>query len=142
MVEVRAEMSEGTRVSLSNRRHEWTADEPLDKGGEDTGPSPYELLAGALAACTLITLQLYCRHKGIHLESVSARYTHSKVPAEEAGDAGTGKKGLIDRIESHVTIRGDLTDVQRERLAQIVSRCPVHKTLEGGSTVVDEVEFA
>ncbi len=65
MAEITAELVAGTRVSLSNGRHEWLADEPLDKGGEDSGPSPYEMLLGSLAACTLITLVLYTRHKGI-----------------------------------------------------------------------------
>lgn len=142
MVEIRAELSEGTRVRISNGRHEWRADEPIEKGGEDTGPSAYELLIGALAACTLATLQLYCRHKQIELHSVSARYAHDKVPAAESGGAAAGRKGLVDRVSSQVTIRGEFDDAQRERLRQIVTRCPVHRTLEGGLTVVDEVTFA
>lgn len=142
MVEIQAELSEGTRVTLSNGRHEWRADEPLEKGGEDTGPSAYELLIGALAACTLATLQIYCRHKGIALQSVSARYTHAKVPAAETDGAAPGARGLVDRITSRVTIQGEFNDAQRERLSQIVTRCPVHRTLETGLTVADEVEFA
>ena len=135
MVEITAELVGGTGVALSNGRHTWSSDEPLDKGGEDTGPTPYELLLGSLAACTLITLVLYTRHKGIDLEAVTARYTHDKVPAPE------GQKGLVDRLTSHVTIRGAYDDPVRKRLEQIVGRCPVHKTIENGAHVVDEVEF-
>lgn len=136
MVEITAELTRGTRVTLSSGRHTWSADEPLDKGGEDTGPSPYELLLGSLAACTLVTLVLYARHKGIDLKGVSARYEHEKVPAPE------GQRGLVDRLTSYVTIEGEYDEATRERLAQIVSRCPVHKTLQAGAQVVDEVEFA
>ena len=32
MVEINAALTQGTRVSLSNGRHTWSADEPLDKG--------------------------------------------------------------------------------------------------------------
>lgn len=135
MAEITAELVAGTRVALSNGRHEWLADEPLDKGGEDTGPSPYEMLLGSLAACTLITLVLYTRHKGIDLAGVSARYGHEKVPAPE------GQKGMVDRLTSHVTIRGEYDEPTRKRLEQIVGRCPVHKTIENGAHVVDEVEF-
>jgi uncharacterized OsmC-like protein len=137
MVEITAELQEGLRISLSNGRHTWASDEPLDKGGEETGPSPYELLLGSLAACTLITLVLYARHKGIGLETASASYQHQKV----SGAEGSDRKGLVDRLTSQVTIGGDFDDAQRDRLAQIVSRCPVHRTLESDIELVDEVEF-
>ena len=105
------------------------------KGGEDSAPTPYEMLLGSLAACTLITLVLYTRHKGIELGPVSARYTHEKVPARE------GQTGLVDQLTSHVTIEGDYDEPVRKRLEQIVGRCPVHKTIENGAHVLDEVEF-
>jgi putative redox protein len=137
MVWITADLTENTRVELSNGRHTWNSDEPVDKGGEDTGPSPYELLLGSLAACTLITLQLYSRHKGITLQSASARYEHEK--RDEIDEAG--KKRIVDVLTSNVEIGGEFTDAQRQRLEQIVSRCPVHKTIEAGATVEDHVEF-
>jgi putative redox protein len=124
-------------VEVTNGRHTWKADEPLEKEGEDTGPTPYELLLASLAACTLITLQLYARHKGITLERVSARYEHQKHDDVDE----SGRKKVVDVLTSDVKIAGEFSEAQRERLAQIVSRCPVHKTIENGSRVVDRVEF-
>jgi hypothetical protein len=43
MTQITATLNEGLVVTLSNGRHEWTADEPLAAGGTDTGPNPYEL---------------------------------------------------------------------------------------------------
>ena len=137
MVWITADMSENTRVEVTNGRHTWKADEPLEKEGDDTGPTPYELLLASLAACTLITLQLYARHKGIALERVSARYEHQKQDDVDE----SGRKKVVDVLTSDVKIEGDFTEAQRERLAQFVSRCPVHKTIENGSRVVDRVEF-
>jgi putative redox protein len=137
MVSITAELGEKTRVTLENGRHEWRADEPAGKGGEDTGPSTYELLLSSLAACTLITLRLYCDHKGIDLRSASARYEHEKV--EEVDDRGRRKQ--VDVIRSRVEIGGEFTDAQRARLTQIVSRCPIHRTLEHGARARDEVAF-
>ena len=137
MVWITAEMSENTRVEVTNGRHSWKADEPLEKEGEDTGPTPYELLLASLAACTLITLQLYARHKGITLKRVSARYEHQKQDDVDE----SGRKKVVDVLTSDVKIEGEFSEAQRERLAQIVSRCPVHKTIENGSRVVDRVEF-
>lgn len=137
MVWITAELKENTRVEFSNGRHSWKSDEPVEKGGEDTGPSPYELLLSSLASCTLITLQLYARHKGITLDRVSARYEHEK----RDGVDQDGRKKVVDVLASHVEIEGDFTDAQRQRLEQIVSRCPVHKTIDAGATVEDHVEF-
>jgi uncharacterized OsmC-like protein len=141
MPRITATLSEGTVVTMSNGRHRWRADEPIDKGGTDTGPTPYELLLGSLAACTAITLSLYGKHKGIDLETVEAEYAYDRVHADDCRDCEEETTGFIDRVSSTVRIRGTLDDAQRARLAQIVSRCPVHKTLEKSVHVVDTVEF-
>jgi putative redox protein len=142
MPRITAELTSGTQVAISNGRHTWSADEPTDAGGDDTGPTPYELLMGALASCTLITLALYCRHKGIPLKSVTATYEFDRIHAKDCEDCEEPRKGLIEQISSHVRIAGDFDEAQRKRLAQIVERCPVHKTLAQGVRMVDRAEFA
>lgn len=69
MSQVTAQLNSGTVVQISNGRHEWAGDEPVAIGGTDSGPNPYELLLGSLAACTCVTLALYCQHKGLVLRS-------------------------------------------------------------------------
>jgi putative redox protein len=128
-------------VRLSNGRHEWTADEPADAGGTDTGPNPYELLLASLGACTCITIAWYCRNKGLSLSSVSASYDFSRVHAADCEDCDIPEKGFIDRITSDVHISGDFDDAQKKRLAQIAERCPVHKTLEHGIVFDDRARF-
>ena len=140
--QITATLTSGMAVSLSNGRHEWTADEPIALGGTDTGPNPYELLLASLAACTCITLSYYCQHKGIALESVSASYDFARVHADDCEDCDDPRTGFIDKITSHVRINGDFDDVQRKRLAEIVERCPVHKTLANGVAFSDNATFS
>jgi putative redox protein len=83
MTQITATLTSGMAVTVSNGRHEWFGDEPLEAGGTDTGPSPYELLLGSLAACTCVTLAWYCKHKGLPLKSVSATYDFSRVHADD-----------------------------------------------------------
>ena len=141
MTQITATLSEGMVVTLSNGRHEWTADEPLAAGGTDTGPNPYELLLGSLAACTCVTLAWYCQHKGLPLKSVSTTYGFSRVHARDCEDCDVPEKGFIEQITSNVHIEGDFDEAQQKRLAQIATRCPVHKTLAHGITIEDNATF-
>ncbi|MDX1619584.1 MAG: OsmC family protein [Nitriliruptorales bacterium] len=142
MHEITATLEEGYAVTIStDEGHEWQADEPEDKGGTDTGPNPYELLMGSLAACTVITLSMYAQRKGWALTGVTATYRHDRVHADDCADCEDDMLGYIDRVTSEITIEGDLDDEQRDRLGDIAAKCPVHKTLEKGVHIIDSVKF-
>ncbi|MCH8159410.1 MAG: OsmC family protein [Proteobacteria bacterium] len=141
MARVTAKLTSGMVVQLSNGRHEWTGDEPLAAGGTDTGPDPYELLLGSLAACTCVTISAYCLHKGLPLKSVSTTYDFSRIHADDCRDCDLNDKGFIEQITSNVHIEGDFDAAQRKRLAQIAQRCPVHKTLARGVQFEDNATF-
>lgn len=100
------------------------ADEPADVGGLDSGPTPYELLGAALGACTAMTLRLYAGRKGWPLNRATVRVLHSRTA------------GGKDRFAREVTLEGSLNDDQKRRLLEIADRCPVHKTLDGGSEII------
>jgi putative redox protein len=141
MTRITATLESGMAVTLSNERHEWLADEPRDAGGTDTGPNPYELLLGSLAACTCVTISSYCQFKKLPLESVSASYDFSRVHADDCKDCDIPDRGFIEQITSNVHIEGNFDDAQRKRLAQIAERCPVHKTLAHGVKFEDNATF-
>ena len=141
MARITATLTTGMAVQLSNGRHEWKADEPDDAGGTDTGPNPYELLLGSLAACTCVTIAWYCQFKKLHLESVSTSYDFSRIHADDCKECDIPERGFIERITSNVHIKGNFDDTQRKRLAQIAERCPVHKTLAHGVVFEDNATF-
>lgn len=118
----------GLRQDIEAGGHHLVSDEPLDLGGTDAGPTPYDLLVAALGSCTAITLQMYARHKGWPLEGVEVRLTHGKIHARDCADCET-KEGRIDRIEREIVLQGVLDAAQRARLLEIADRCPVHRTL-------------
>lgn len=109
-------------------RHRLRADEPLDAGGTDTGPSPYDLLLAALGACTSMTVRLYADVKQLPLDRVIVRLKHNKVHAGDCAECET-REGRIDRIDREIDLQGSLDEIQRAKLLEIASRCPVHRTL-------------
>jgi len=122
--------AEGYAQDISVRQHVLRSDEPASVGGEDTGPTPYELLLAALGACTSMTLRMYADRKEWPLEGVRVALEHAKIHAEDCSHCET-EKGKIDRIRRDIEVRGDLTEEQRERLLEIADKCPVHRTLSG-----------
>lgn len=132
MATITADLTEGFQVDITNGSHKWRSDEPIDLGGTDTGPNPYELMLGALAACTCITLSMYAKRKGFALTSISAQFTYDRVHADDCGFCDEDDDGFIDTVSSQIFIEGDFDEAQRARLQEVAVRCPVHKTLERG----------
>ena len=136
-----AELGDGTLVRLQSRDHVWSADEPIEARGTDQGPNPYEHLLGALGACTTLTLRFYAHHKGWPLDSVRAEYEFTREYGRDCRECEEEDGAKLDVIRAAVTIRGEFDDEQKARLTQIVSRCPVHRTLAGGPKMFETVEF-
>ncbi len=113
---------------ISAGAHRFLADEPVEVGGMDSGPGPYDLLLAGLGACTSMTLRLYAERKQLPLEQTSVRLRHDRIHAADCAECET-KDGMIDRIERAITLQGDLDAGQRARLIEIADKCPVHRTL-------------
>ena len=107
------------------------ADEPVEVGGLASGPTPYELLCGSLAACTAMTMRLYAERKGWALPPFRVEVVHSPPPTP------SGRERFMRRIH----IAGPIDEERKTKLLDIANRCPVHRTLERGfdiSTAVGE----
>lgn len=124
----------GFRTEVQSGRHALVADEPRSVGGTDQGPTPYDLLSAALAACTSMTLRMYADHKKLNLESATVRVEHGKSHARDCEDCESSA-GKIDEFKRTISLHGDLTDEQRNRMLEIADRCPVHLTLHGETKV-------
>ncbi len=133
-----AKINQGFRTEIIANGHSLTADEPISVGGTNSGPSPYDLLVAGVGACTAMTLRMYADHKKLPLESVSVTLSHAKIHASDCEECET-EKGKIDRIEREISVRGNLSAEEKERLLQIADRCPVHKTLHSEVNIVSRL---
>jgi len=117
----------GYTRQIAAGRHRLVADEPSPVG-DDTGPTPYDLVLAGLGACTSMTVRMYADRKRWPLEKVRVTLRHSRIHAKDCAACET-TNGYIDQIDCDVELTGDLDDTQRERLLHIAERCPVHQTL-------------
>jgi uncharacterized OsmC-like protein/alpha-beta hydrolase superfamily lysophospholipase len=114
---------------ITTGKHRLLADEPLQAGGLDTGPGPYDLLLAALGTCTSMTIRLYAERKQIPLVRTLVRLRHDKIYAADCANCET-KEGKIDHIAREISFEGDLDAATRARLLEIADKCPVHRTLK------------
>ncbi len=118
---------DGYTCDITAGSHILIADEPIPLGGQDLGATPYELLKSALASCTSITLRMYANRKEWPLENAIVTIRHSR----------DGNKESV--FERDIQLVGDLDAEQRKRLMDIAERCPVHKTLSHGATILSKL---
>ncbi len=103
-----------------------TADEPLDTGGKELGPNPGEYLCMALASCKVITLRMYAGRKNWKVDHIEVKVAHVR-----------GEDDPLENIfMCELTVTGQLTAEQRQRMLEISKKCPVDRLLGKASSVV------
>jgi putative redox protein len=122
----------GLTHEVEMRGHTIVSDEPGSLGGEDRGPTPQELIAGALAACTAITLRMYGARKGWELDGL-----------EVLAESRPGERGACGPFVVTLRLPRHLSDEQVRRLRAIAAKCPVHRTLASPEACVieDRIEY-
>ena len=107
-------------TKISMRGHLLTADEPLDNGGKDSGPTPTELVLSGLAACTASTLRMYVDKKGWEVDRIDLEVSISIEKTET---------GQISHIQTYLSILGNVSADQKERMLEIARKCPLYRLL-------------
>ncbi|WP_271424655.1 bifunctional alpha/beta hydrolase/OsmC family protein [Aequorivita sinensis] len=118
--------------------HYLIADEPKSFGGNNFGPSPYEFLSAGLAACTVMTIQMYARRKNWNVGNVSVHIDYSKEHAIDCQECEKDSS-KIDTFKREIKLVGNLTDEQKAKLMQIADKCPVHKTLHSKTQIITKL---
>jgi putative redox protein len=117
---------------------EFRAADPRDPESEQVEPvyhitelTPYTMLLASLGACTTIVLHTYAENHDVDLEEVESHLRYKRVFQHDCENCEE-----IDHyeevIDQALTLSGDLTDEERQKLFHIAKQCSVHKMLEAG----------
>lgn len=102
------------------------ADVDTATGGEDSAPSPHELLAMSLAACTSLTMRMYGQRKSWDLADSEVTVDIEKTPGTEI-------------FKRTIKFAAGLDEEQKKKLLDIANHCPIHKALTGKIEIQTEM---
>ncbi len=137
MAPVSVTLRDNLQAKIQSGHQTWLADEPVESGGTDTGPTPMQMLLGSLGSCIAITMKLYAQRKewpleGVDVELEIERFNGADYPGFD------GKAAFVHEIRKKITLHGPLDESQRRRINDIGEMCPVHRALQYPTVFVEK----
>jgi putative redox protein len=126
-ISIRSEQNYRTAIHI--RDHTVIADELVQDGGADEGPTPMELLIGAVGGCIAVTTRAYAQRKHWSLQGISVEVEMERFKSEDYPEYD-GDAPYVYVVREQIAFEGSLTDEQKEQLMIIAGKCPVHRVLE------------
>jgi uncharacterized OsmC-like protein len=116
---VHVEHRGGDRFDIEIRGHTITVDQPIDVGGDDTAPTPTELLVASLASCVAFYARRYLARHGLDTNglAVHAAYELADRPARVAA------------MHVQLMVPPGVPQSRLQPLLTVASHCTVHNTL-------------
>lgn len=112
----------GRRAEATLRGHKVVTDQPLDNGGEDSAPTPYELMLAAIGTCVAVTLQGFCAKRGIPFDGISVK--QSMRYAEDGW--------RLVAVDLDVHLPPDFPEKYRDAALRAAGECSVKKVMAAG----------
>lgn len=116
-------------------RHGMTVDESEALGGNDFGPSPYQMLATSLASCICLTIQTYASQYSIQLDNVlchvafNNRYSQDRLQVDNPTH-------VLGGMECVLECSNELDEADQQACLQIASKSPMYKVLSKNMNIL------
>lgn len=122
---VKGQLTDSYQIALDVEGFEYIVDRSVEKGGKNSGTSPYGMLLSSIASCKLMVARGYLEHSKIPFE---------RLEIEADGEIkGSPRKETVDISVTLIVIGADLTDKQLNFMKRIVDRgCTMANILTAG----------
>ncbi len=119
MATVTVKYEGGVASSFEVRGHKCVVDLPKEMGGEDRGPTPIELVAGALGTCIATYIIRWCNEAHVPVDGLQV-----KVDFVHDVDAH-----CIRELSAHIELPPNFPEKRRDAVLRVADMCTVHNTL-------------
>jgi ribosomal protein S12 methylthiotransferase accessory factor len=118
-------LSDGKKVDASFKGHIIKTDQPLQGGGEDSAPAPFDLFLASIGTCAGIYVKGFCDSRNIPTDNIKILQTMSYNPQTR----------LIDKIDLDIKLPDDFPEKFREAVINVADLCAVKKHLHNPPTI-------
>jgi putative redox protein len=109
----------GEAFTVAVRGHTVRTDQPRSAGGDDSAPTPLELMSVGLAACVALYVHRFCVGNGVDACDAAVEV----IPVWRADP------GRIARFEVLLHLPETVSEHVAAQLVEVARQCPVHRTL-------------
>ncbi len=110
----------GKRVDTQIGSHVIRTDQPVSNGGEDTAPSPFQLVLAAIGTCAGIYVAGFCQKRGLPTEGIRIRQRNHFHP----------ETGVLARVELDIEVPPSFPDKYFDALVRVADQCAVKKAIQ------------
>ncbi len=110
----------GVRVDALYKGHVIKTDQPIDDGGTDTAPSPFDLFLASLATCAGYYVVSFCQSRKIPADGVTLAMTYERPPGTK----------LISRIRIEISLPPDFPEKYKDAVVRAADQCTVRLHLD------------
>jgi len=112
-------LNDGKKVDAIFKGHTIRTDQPLQAGGEDSAPAPFDLFLASIGTCAGIYVKGFCDSRNIPTDKIRI-YQTMKYNAQTR---------LIDNIELDIKLPEDFPDKFKDAVINSAELCAVKKHL-------------
>ena len=109
----------GKVVTAYSHGHAIKTDQPLDNGGGDTAPAPFELFLASIGTCAGIYVKSFCDNRKIPTENI-------KIIQKTEYDK---ESGLPVNITLDIKLPVDFPEKYRDSVISVAGLCKVKKSI-------------
>jgi putative redox protein len=111
------------RVDAHFGNHVVRTDQPVDNGGEDSAPSPFQLFLASIGTCAGIFVQGFCAKRNI--DSSGVRIVERPIYDEQ---------GTLKDVSLEVELPAAFPEKYREPLLRVIEQCSVKEAIAAQPT--------
>ena len=95
-------------------------DQPVEDGGTNTAPSPFDLFLASLATCAGYFVTAFCRERGLDTEGIALKMTSD----------WNDKSHRVENIQMDITLPDNFPEKYRRAVIRVAGMCTVKRHLD------------